>query len=193
MNAEDDLDEVRRLLPEGLADNLDHLANINRTLEKLKRAQRDTRAAILASAERACPSTPEVAAASYDYTLEVVGLWHLKVLRAMGWGTVDAVQCALRRHGTTGPPPFERGTTLPGPGMPCVYALLIGQVVVYVGRTTNVRNRLKAHYTGGKRYDSAEWWICDDEDVARDLEAILQRQHRPSWNLRTETRTGAAA
>jgi hypothetical protein len=183
---------ARDLVPESLAANIDHLGIINRQIERLIVAKRDAIHAVRSAAERAADEPPEVAAAAYDYTLERVGCHHVTVLRAMGWSSIEHARTAGNRHGTTGPPPLDP-YAFPKQGTPCVYALLVGKTVTYVGRSLYVKQRLKQHYKDGRRYDSAQWWACDSESEARDLEAVLQQQHRPAWNARIEARPRAAA
>lgn len=81
----------------------------------------------------------------------------------------------------------------PDRGDPCVYAFHDNAgVIIYVGRSENLRGRMKHHEHKNK---AAGWraWICQTRSEMVDLEAILIIQHRPRLNYRIESRNGSAA
>lgn len=85
----------------------------------------------------------------------------------------------------------EPRNAMVGPGVEAVYALIDGGQVVYVGRTSHLSQRLKAHRRNGNTFDEWETYPCESRKHARDLEAVLIQQHRPPRNRRIETRVVA--
>lgn len=85
-----------------------------------------------------------------------------------------------------GPPPGtivrkERGSADPWPGAaPCVYILMQGSEVIYVGKTANVSARMAAH--SSKPWTWAEVVICASDSDAATLEGDLIFQHQPPLN-----------
>lgn len=76
---------------------------------------------------------------------------------------------------------------IPTSGVHAVYVLMMNGVVVYVGRSRNVRQRLKNHRRNNI-FDDYEVYICESLRESKDLEAVLQQQHRPLRNIRIEQR-----
>lgn len=83
----------------------------------------------------------------------------------------------------------------PAKGETCVYLLLgADRQVLYVGRSTHVRARLKAHWQGKKEKPLiASWQIvrCGDDGAAQ-LELDLIYQHQPMYNIAGRIRRGYA-
>lgn len=76
----------------------------------------------------------------------------------------------------------------PAKGEPCVYLLMLGSEVVYVGYSLNVRARLRSHWDRWRRKGEREvdgWVIvlCDTPKAAFGLEGDLIFQHRPRYNV----------
>lgn len=63
-----------------------------------------------------------------------------------------------------------------------VYLLMIGEVVVYVGRSTTIRSRLAAHQRSSRPYDEARVIECAAEASVW-LEKELIRTLRPAQNI----------
>lgn len=160
--------------------NLDHLRRLARHRQRLTEALADTVEATAASAARADMTPREV----HDLMQELreLGVEHRgKISRAAGFSSSALRELAARgwRHH-------------PAPGVPCVYLLLEGAEVVYIGMTIGFTSRLASHNARRRRgeisFDNYEVIECVSENAAADLEAVLQQQHRPRFNKRIEQR-----
>ena len=72
----------------------------------------------------------------------------------------------------------DRGTIKNLP--PCVYCLYMESIVVYVGQTVNLKNRLNGH-DSSKVYDSYSY-TTDLPNGANNTEAFLIVKHMPLYN-----------
>jgi hypothetical protein len=63
---------------------------------------------------------------------------------------------------------------------PCVYVLLNGTEVIYVGKSKSIGSRIAAH--SAKPWTVAEVIICESEEDATSLEGDLIFQHQPPLN-----------
>lgn len=94
-----------------------------------------------------------------------------------------------------GPPDRQCGRTyegvfpieyqlVPRRGLPTVYLLLRDQEVVYVGKSMNVKGRLRTHWReGAKNIDAWQTIGCSSEAEALQLEGDLIFQHQPMYNV----------
>lgn len=162
--------------------NWSHLLRISAKIIDLESKREDTLNATESSLKRRV-WTIEEAVELWETTkrLEVVG--RNTLVEATGW----SIQ-SLIRYKESGeiPPPMK--------GQNVVYLLLDGSEVVYIGCTRTAVKRLAQHRKRRRQdsefqWDSTEFIRCDSEEHARDLEAILQQQHRPKYNKRIEKRT----
>ncbi len=71
--------------------------------------------------------------------------------------------------------PMSEEQWTPKSGQPCVYVLLAGPRVVYVGASTNVRQRLKSHWREQTKVGISHWRLtcCESKAEMVALEADL--------------------
>jgi hypothetical protein len=119
--------------------------------------------------------------------------WSLRraATECMTWriGTVSAgrmrTSSVRRSRGQSGGGEFPVDSAgLPLPGTPTVYVLFnrVG-CVIYIGRSTNVKVRLRTH--AREKPEASRWWVmvcADDSDMAVG-EAALIRDHQPDLNI----------
>lgn len=151
----------------------ERIMSLQRRLETLIEAEKATLAALEAQGHRLPDPVPrEHAEAAFARTSRHAR----KVLACLGWSVVYDVAGAppqLRRRG--------------GEPAHAVYLLKLAGEVVYIGRSRNVRVRVKDHRRD-KTFDSVEVIPVDSAHAACDLEAVLLQQHRPRLNRRIEQR-----
>ena len=65
---------------------------------------------------------------------------------------------------------------------PCIYFLLAGTEIVYVGKTINVTKRLGRHLDDGKQFDAYSVVECSKRDLER-LEMAYISAFKPRYNV----------
>lgn len=81
--------------------------------------------------------------------------------------------------------PYPCPHTVPHPrlGTSVVYVLFDWQnIPCYVGSTGQLRIRMKSHEREGKRFTSWQAYLCEDRELAYELEHRLLREHKPYLN-----------
>ena len=165
-------------IPDELQASVDHLATIMRQIARLEEARQEAVAQLVVATGRLAPLGFEEANALHVALQETKVPGRRDVLQATGWNHQQLAR--FRRDG------------LPPRGIACVYLLLDGTEVVYVGRSGNARQRLKAHRKEkAGLWDEYQVFVCRDLNDARDLEAVLIRQHAPRLNQRFKNRAVA--
>ena len=80
------------------------------------------------------------------------------------------------------PSQFRKTDTL-GPGEAGLYLLLQGDVIVYIGQSSDVRNRLQQHRAEGKKqFDGSVWFPCINVGDRLRYEGILILAAVPRYN-----------
>jgi hypothetical protein len=69
-----------------------------------------------------------------------------------------------------------------------VYYLVLGEVVVYVGKTTAPETRIRAHICSGKQFDSVRWVAFDNAEEMHEFELSEISRLRPFYNSRSLSR-----
>lgn len=68
-------------------------------------------------------------------------------------------------------------------GVPCVYFLIDGSEIVYIGQTVNFLSRINSHKSDqDKKFDSYFTFNCESEHMDG-LESFLIMYHQPKYNL----------
>lgn len=151
-----------------------HISNIEKKISSLRKAREDAFRQLVQAAGRERLNFDD--AASLYTMLKEYGIPASEALKAAGW-TWQMIK--------------QGSSPITGSGVHAVYALIVDGKVVYVGRSSNVRVRLRHHRRNGIAYDRVEVYRCSSKAAAADLEAVLQQQHRPVMNRRIEKRTAA--
>lgn len=87
------------------------------------------------------------------------------------------------RSETTSPVSSKSETELGAAPVGGVYVLLLGDCIVYVGQSADIRERLRTHRKEGvKKFDSAVFYPVDDPTDRLRTEGILILQHLPIHN-----------
>lgn len=172
-------------LPKDVQANLDHAIRIRQKIDRLEATYRESVAALDASISRhkwTFYEALELYAAIPD---DKRFTWISTAFSKTGWSRGE-IRYSIQEDD-------DRGGILnryiPPKGTPTVYALIEDGQVVYVGRSMNVRNRMKQHRKSGNTYDDYEIYICGSDNEMKDLEAVLIQQHHPRRNVRVERRT----
>jgi hypothetical protein len=75
---------------------------------------------------------------------------------------------------------------LPKRGQPCVYALLVGTAIVYIGQSRNISDRLRDHWRNPKNRAAGvnRWEVVtvDEDDNLTAVERTAIFQHQPDLN-----------
>lgn len=168
-------------LPSDIKANLDHATRLQDKIAKLNAALTDSVRALVQSVERHPMTTDE----AVEIYLRTQGMPNQNdICAATGW-TTTKIRYFIREQEKR----EKLGRSyIPPDGVHCVYVLFRHGVCVYVGRSKSVRKRLKTHQKNGNVFDYIEVYSTRTLDESRDLEAILQQQHRPIRNKRTEMR-----
>lgn len=164
------IDYTDERVPAELKATLDHICRIDRQIERLTAARADAmRQAITAAGRLSLDRQAGAALSRWLSTRNVQGRgW---ICQAAGWSSQR-----LR-------------SSYPPRGIPCVYLLLLGADVVYVGRSEHVKPRIERHKKDKRGlFNGAEIIECLSTEAMIDLEAVLIEQHRPSLNVRHERR-----
>lgn len=66
----------------------------------------------------------------------------------------------------------------------CVYFLMDGDYVAYVGQTSHLSARISTHVNDGKEFDSVSWVCVDPGDLLL-IEAFNIAHYNPSLNIET--------
>lgn len=171
------LDELKAILPETSFTNLQHLLMLRSKIDTLKKSYE---AAIVATGNQLYRDEViedhMITLYKFLKNNDVVGRSIL--VEAAGYNSNQLSYCA--RNETQ---------MHPRKGIHCVYLLLKENQVVYIGRSSNLKARLKQHKKD-KDFDSSQFYRCESFNDSRDLEAVLIQQHRPTLNLRIEKRSG---
>lgn len=161
-------------VPADITATVDHIVRIQLKINRLQESHRSSLAALEQAVAR-CPRVSPGAIADLCGSLRDVGSKGSMILNR-------AVPSDDRPAPAVDHPRLRNGVCV-------VYVLLRQNVPVYVGRSRQIRNRLKRHLNEGtKLFDRAEVYLVDGPAEAADLEAVLQQQHAPQYNVRIEKR-----
>lgn len=169
------------VLPADVQANLDHAIRLHDKIESLIRALDEVTSALAQSIQRS-PITMDQAIDIYLLTEGMPN--RSRICSATGWSASK-----IRYFISEGRDRARLGRSyIPPDGVHCVYALFRHGVCVYVGRSKAIRKRIKTHKKTGNDFDYLEVYPVTSLQESQDLEAILQQQHRPIRNKRTEKR-----
>lgn len=168
-------------LPPDIQSNLNHAMRLRDKIATLTSALNETVHALEQSIQRN-PLTIEQALKIYEDTKGVPR--RNQICLATGWtaGKIRYFMSEAEKRESLGK------SYVPPDGIHCVYVLFRHGVCVYVGRSQKVRSRLANHRKNGNSFDFLEVYSVSTFDESKDLEAVLQQQHRPIRNRRTEKR-----
>ena len=76
---------------------------------------------------------------------------------------------------------LELPSSIFGKNHPCVYVLMDGDDVVYIGKTKRPSDRFNTHERGSKVFDRIRIIFTDDNTL---LERELIRMYKPKYNKR---------
>lgn len=180
---------------EPIAASLQHLALLHEKRARLATVQADTEAQICAAAARAY--------ASGEMTLADLG----RLSRTLSAGPIAGTDerwraafpvsrnkaraaltadengygpTATEYHGSTPLLPGQRYSPV---GTCVVYVLFADMTPVYVGSTSNMRNRVDTHRKNGKRWDAWTAYRCNDRAHAYAVENEFLRAYMPDLNV----------
>lgn len=169
-------------LPDSVAHTIQHLLLVQGKMKTLEAARRSTIEVLMDMIPKESWTLDE--AAHFMELLRKHGVkYRLELLSATGWSDQEIKYQLVFRQAKANP----RRMKIPN-GVHCVYVLMQHGVVVYIGRSRNLNARLSSHRASGNKFDDWEVYPCRSADEAADLEAVLQQQHRPIRNKRTERR-----
>lgn len=190
--------ELLAPLDASLRATLDHIDRLIRKRDRLDEAIEDSFSAAMAAIGRS-ETTPLQAVELYNWSLatkrrgpEVPRARLARIAEALGLSLNHLQKWA--KHPETIPGSFGGVLAghfpvgyqwVPGTQVPTVYVLYAETVLVYVGRSQNLRERLKAHWARRVEKPGLDSWsatICFDHGAAVALEADLIRQHSPRHN-----------
>lgn len=172
-------------LPEDVAANIEHIKRLRSKIESLEEIYDESARALSASVRRYRWSIDD-AILLIESLPSGRGFRHMmQAIQSSGWTRRQVTEIMKERRLRR-----EQGNQyMPKNGTPCVYVLRLHGVTVYVGRSINVRERMKNHKKSGNTYDDYEIYICESKKEMIDLEAVLIQQYRPVRNRRIERRT----
>jgi hypothetical protein len=171
-------------LPDDVAANIDHIKRLRSKIQSLEEIYNESADALIASIKRHRWSVDEAILLSESVPRGRGFRFMGNAIPASGWNGRQISQIIKDRRLRQ-----EQGNQfIPRHGTPCVYVLRLHGVTVYVGRSINVRERMKTHRKTGNTYDAYEIYICESKKEMIDLEAVLIQQHRPIRNRRIERR-----
>lgn len=176
-------------MDESVRTNLDHLERLIRKRDMLNTAIADAYEALLASVGRA-KATPHEAVELHQWAKACsknrsTPHPHSPVMRmhdALPYKETDLRAWARDERNIPGTVSYAEGVFpmtedqwTPKSGLPCVYVLLAGARVVYVGSSINVRDRLKSHWREQTKVGITHWRLsrCDTREEMLGLEAEL--------------------
>jgi hypothetical protein len=171
------IEDLRAILPQASFDNLQHLVLLKNKIDSLTQSYE---AAIVATGTQMFRDEIEEDA--------IIGVYHF--LKQNNYRN-RSVLIEKSGYNSNVLAYYARNETKAHPrkGIHCVYLLIKDSEVVYVGRSQNLKLRLKQHRRD-KDFDRHEFYRCESIDKAKDLEAVLIQQHRPRLNQRIEKRSG---
>lgn len=168
-------------LPPDIQANLDHAMRLREKISKLSAALKDTGLSLEQSIRRNS-LTIEQAVEIYRNTQGIPR--RNEICSATGWtpGKLRYFISDCEKRERLG------RSYVPPDGIHCVYVMFRHEVCVYVGRSKNMRSRIKQHEKNGNHFDYIEVYQVRTFRESQDLEAVLQQQHKPVRNRRTEKR-----
>ena len=79
-------------------------------------------------------------------------------------------------------PQYSKNPTIPFNRFSCVYFLMQGDYVAYVGQSTHLGARVAQHVVAGKQFDAISFVLVDTDDLLI-AEAFNITHHNPSLNI----------
>jgi len=76
----------------------------------------------------------------------------------------------------------SKSSEIPFSKFNCVYFLMDGDYVAYVGQTSHLSARVSTHVADGKEFDSVSW-VCVESSEMLLVEAFNIAHHNPSLNV----------
>jgi hypothetical protein len=180
------MDEFIPNLPLDVISNIDHAEKIRLKIERLEEAYRETINALgqsICRYEWDLPSAFDLFDYSDSRETKLPFIYTARGKSGWTWQKINYAIQEITNRESLG------NRYIPGKGTHTVYVLLRHGVCVYIGRSRNVKDRLKQHRHNSNNYDDYQIYICKSLEESKDLEAILQQQHRPIRNKRIENRT----
>lgn len=171
------LDEIRQEISDETYQSLLYLTNVKNKLEKLQANYFDALIATGLQLKRSLVEWDEISAV-YKYLKTNDFVNRSKVFELSGYNTQKLSYYA--NQAKTGYP--DRNYAY------LVYVLIDNNKIVYVGRSTNLKARLRQHRKD-KVFDRFEYKICANHNEMKDLEALLIQQFKPKYNVRVEKRS----
>lgn len=171
------LDDIRQEISDETYQSLLYLTNVKIKLEKLQSNYTDALIATGTQLKRSLVDWDEISAV-YRYLKDNDFVNRSKVFQLSGYNAQKLSY--YTKQAKTGYP--DRNYAY------LVYVLIKDNQIVYVGRSTDLKARLRQHRKD-KTFDRFEYKICKDRHEMQDLEALLIQQFNPKYNVRVEKRS----
>ncbi len=102
--------------------------------------------------------------------------------------SIDSLETSYLQYNSTIDltPQDNKSFSIPFTKFNCVYFLLQGDCVVYVGQTAYLCARLATHVSDGKEFDSVSWFEVSQDNMLM-IEAFNISYHNPELNKEKPT------